>query len=130
MGNAARYENLECWQQAKSLAVEIFRISTDGSLKNDLWLLDRMRGTAVSIASDIAEGRECRDSEGFMHHLHKSKATAAELRTQLLISREIGYLSEGDFLDFEDRINRLCAMLGGLIRSIRNRTQAEAQPEA
>lgn len=120
-------DNLECWQQAKKLAVDMYQISTNGNLDSDCTLRDQLRKSAVSIASQIANGRERRDTSEFIQFLRAAKASAAELRTQLIISREIGYLSEGDYLDLEDKINRITAMIGGLIRAIRKRSENRAE---
>lgn len=120
-------ENLECWQQAKKLAVDMYQISANGNLNQDFTLRDQLRKSAIAIASQIANGRERRDTSEFIQFLRAAKASAAELRTQLIVSREIGYLSEGDFLDLEDKINRITAMIGGLIRAIRKRS--ENRPE-
>lgn len=122
-------ENLECWQQAKKLAVDMYQISTDGNLNQDYALRDQLRKSAISIASQIANGREQRSASEFIQFLGEAKASAAELRTQLVISREIGYLSEGDYLDFEDKINRISAMIGGLIRSIRKRSENQTEEQ-
>ena len=118
-------ENLECWQQAKQLAVDMYQFSTDGNLNSDYALRDQLRKSAVAIATQIASGKERSSASEFIEFLGAAKSSAAELRTQLVISREIGYMSEGDFLDFEDKINRICAMLGGLIRAIRKRREGQ-----
>jgi four helix bundle protein len=123
-------ENLECWQQAKKLAVDMYHFSTDGSLNHDSALRDQLRKSALAIASQIACGKERGSTTEFIKYLGTAKATAAELRTQLIISREIGYLSEGDFLDFEDKINRISAMIGGLIRAIRKRRESQREEKA
>jgi four helix bundle protein len=122
-------ENLECWQQAKKLAVDMYQFSTDGNLKHDFALRDQLRKSAIAIASQIACGKERGSATEFIKFLRAAKASAAELRTQLVISRDIGYLSEGDYLDFEDKINRISAMVGGLIRAIRKQREKEVSPK-
>jgi four helix bundle protein len=124
-------ENLECWQQARKLAVDMYHISTDGNFKRDEILRDQLRKSAISIASHIACGREQGSATAFIQFLGAAKGSAAELRTQLAISRDVGYLSEGDYLDFEDKINRISAMIGGLIRALKKRLQhkTECAPE-
>ena len=59
-----------------------------------------------------------------------AKTSAAGLRTRLIISRDLGYLAEGDFLDLEDRLIRILAMIGGLIRSIKRKADARADAKA
>jgi four helix bundle protein len=123
------YENLECWRQAKDLAVDIYRLQEDGRFSDDYGLLNELRQSAMSVASLIAGGRERGGASEFVRYLNKAKSMAALLRTQLVISRDIGYLAEGDYLDFEDKINRITAMVGGLIKAIRNKRK-DAGPGA
>jgi four helix bundle protein len=117
------FENLECWKQAKDLAVDIYRLQDDGHFTDDYGLLNDLRQSATSVASLIAGGRERGGASEFIRYLSKAKSTAALLRTQLVISRDIGYLAEGDYLDFDDKINRITAMVGGLIKAIRNKSR-------
>jgi hypothetical protein len=53
-----RFEDLACWQEATSLAVEIYAVSKDGEFGRDVGFRDQLRRAAVSIASNIAEGKE------------------------------------------------------------------------
>ncbi len=122
-------ENLECWQHAKKLAVDMYQISTNGNLSHDCALRDQLRKSAIAISSQIANGRERRSGSEFIQFLTEAKASAAELRTQLIISREIGFLTEGDYLDLEDKINTVSALIGGLIRAIRKRSEARPKEQ-
>ena len=121
------FENLECWKQAKDLAIEMYRLSENGNFRDDPAMLAELKKSATSVASLIAGGREKGGATNFIHNLSKAKSTAAELKSQLIIFREIGYLAEGDYLEFDDRINRISAMLAGLIRAIRNRTKGDGK---
>lgn len=119
MPKSKNYEDLKCWHRAKDLAVDTYRLSMNGNLNQDFGLRDQLRKSAISVMSNIAEGKERGDPSEFVRFLNVAKASAAELRTQFIIAREVGYLAEGDFLDFEDKIIRISAMLGALIKSIR-----------
>jgi four helix bundle protein len=123
-------ENLECWQQAKKLAVDMYQFSMDGHFNQDSSLRDQLRKSTMAIASHIACGKERGSASEFIKYLRRAKTSAAELRTQLVISRELGYLAEGDFIDFEDKINRIAAMIGGLIRAIQKRQEKQRDPFA
>jgi len=119
MPKSKKYEDLKCWHRAKDLAVDTYRLSMNGNLNQDFGLRDQLRKSAISVMSNIAEGKERGNPSEFVRFLNVAKASAAELRTQFIIAREVGYLAEGDFLDFEDKIIRISAMLGALIKSIR-----------
>ncbi|TET68295.1 MAG: four helix bundle protein [Candidatus Aminicenantes bacterium] len=119
MPKSKNYKDLKCWHRAKDLAVDTYRLSMNGNLNQDFGLRDQLRKSAISVMSNIAEGKERGNPSEFVRFLNVAKASAAELRTQFIIAREVGYLAEGDFLDFEDKIIRISAMLGALIKSIR-----------
>jgi four helix bundle protein len=80
-----RFEDLECWQSAKSLAVELYAISNSGEFGKDFGFKDQIRRAAVSIASNIAEGKERETVAEFIRYLYIAKGSAGELKTQLLI---------------------------------------------
>ena len=69
--------------------------------------------------SRIAEGKSRGSGTEFVSYLKMAKASAAALQSSLILSRDIGYLGEGDFLDFQDRANRVAALIGGLINAIK-----------
>jgi len=115
-------EHLECWKRARDLAVEVYRISDLGNLKTDFSLKREMRGLAVAVATQIAKGQAQGSPAAFIRGLRGAKVSASGLRTQIVISRDVGYLGEGDYLDMEDRINQVQALLGGLIKALKIKT--------
>lgn len=121
MSRSMSFESLKCWQQARYLAADIYHISLNGNLKKDFGLREQLRKSAVSIASHIAEGKERGSPSEYIRFLSIAKSSAAELRTQLIISRDIGYLTESDLLDLEDKITSISSLIGGLMRSIKSK---------
>jgi four helix bundle protein len=126
------FENLECWRQAKDLAVDVHRLSAKGSLNGDEMMSNQLRQSALRVMSRIAEGKARGSGTEFIYYLKLAKASAAALQSSLIISRDMGYLGEGDFLDFQDRANRVSALVGGLINAIKKgqRERTEAKKEA
>lgn len=97
MTTAKRFEDLEVWQRAKDLTNLIYKYSTDGTFARDFGLRDQMRRAAVSIMSNIAEGFESQTQAQFIKYLGLAKGSAGELRAQLYIARDQGYISEENF---------------------------------
>ena len=116
-----RFEDLECWKEATSLAIEIYRISGNGEIGKDFGFRDQLRRSAVSIASNIAEGKERETASEFVRFLYIAKGSAGELKTQLYIAEEIGYLDEKEFFKLNQRVEKISGMLGNLIKSIKSR---------
>ncbi|HRQ24780.1 MAG TPA: four helix bundle protein [Anaerolineales bacterium] len=97
MTTAKRFEDLEVWQRAKDLTNLIYKHSTDGAFSRDFGLRDQMRRAAVSIMSNIAEGFESQTQASFIKYLGHAKGSAGELRAQLYIAKEQGYITAEHF---------------------------------
>lgn len=113
MGN---FKQLSVWLKAKSLAVQIYKLTDHGSINNDFGLRDQMRRAAVSIPSNIAEGDTLDTDKQSTRHFYISRGSAAELRTQLLIANEIGYIKNLQYEALEAECDEICAMLTALIK--------------
>ena len=79
-----------------------------------------MQRSAVSIASNIAEGYE-RRGQDFVRFLRIAKGSAAELRTQIYIAKKIGPIPDKEFSELLDESKQISRMLTGLSKSIENR---------
>lgn len=97
MATAKRFEDLEVWQKAKELTNLVYSLSSSGSFSRDFGLRDQLRRAAVSITSNIAEGFESRTQVLFIQYLGRAKGSAGELRAQLYIAKDQGYVSEEEF---------------------------------
>jgi len=114
-----RFEDLECWQEATSLATDIYKITSKGDIATDFGLRDQIRRSAISIASNIAEGKERETPAEFIRFLYIAKGSAGELKTQLYIAKEIGYLSQDKYQKLSERAEKIAGMLGNFIKAIR-----------
>lgn len=111
------YMKLNVWNNSKDLAVEIYKLTMDGELSRDFGLKDQIRRAAVSIASNIAEGSEKSSSKDYVRYLNIAKGSIAELLTQLIIAKEIGYINEQQYRMFYEKYTEIMKMLVGLIKS-------------
>ena len=93
-----RFEDFIAWQKARALAARIYRVSDEGKFAKDFGLKDQIRRAAVSIMSNIAEGFERGRSAEFHQFLSIAKASCAELRSQLYVALDAGYLDQKIFL--------------------------------
>jgi len=115
-----RFEDLECWKKARSLAVELYTISNKGEFGKDFSFKDQVRRAAVSNASNIAEGKERETVAEFIRYLYVAKGSAGELKTQLLIAQDIGYVDQNCSSDLMMKVENLSAMIGALIKTLKN----------
>jgi four helix bundle protein len=111
------FRELRVWQEAKRLAVGVYKLTSIGNLSKDFGLKDQMQRAAVSVASNISEGYERNSNAEFKRFLYMAKGSLSELITQLEIAREINYVSEEDFLGLEGQCNKIGSMITKLIQS-------------
>ena len=86
-------------------------------------LTNQIRRAVVSIPSNIAEGFGRNSDKQFIHFLKIAKGSAAELETQLLISRDLSYLTAKDAKSTLALYDEIARMLGALIRNIEKRVE-------
>lgn len=113
------FKELRVWQESKMLAVEVYKITAKGALAKDYGLKDQMQRSAVSIASNIAEGYERNSDKEFIRFLMITKGSLSELRTQLEIAKDIQYVDQETFDLLEEKCNKIGSMLTKLIMARR-----------
>ncbi len=118
MGKVERFEDLIAWQKARVLATDIYQVTRQGDFAKDFGLRDQIQRAAVSTMSNIAEGFE-RGGRGEFHQFLKiAKASCAEVRSQLYIALDIGYLSEAEFETLIEKAEEVGRIIGGLRTSV------------
>lgn len=114
-----KHHELKAWQEAMELVKEIYRVTRDFPKEEIYGLVSQMRRAAVSIPSNIGEGAARGGVREFIQFLIIARGSLSELETQLLISKDLGYMRDAP--DIQERIDRLFALIGGLLRSLRER---------
>ncbi|NDA26243.1 MAG: four helix bundle protein [Verrucomicrobia bacterium] len=111
------FENLEAWQMARRLAVQVYQTFR---YCRDYGFRDQICRSAMSISSNVAEGVERNSPAEFRNFIGVAKGSAGELRSQLILANDLGYISKDNFQRLLDQSVHVSQMLGGLIRSIQN----------
>lgn len=97
MTGVSRFEDLVAWQKARELTKAIYIVTRKGEFAKDWGLAGQIQRAAVSVMSNLAEGFE-RSGQGEFHQfLSMSKASCAEVRSQLYVAFDIDYFNEDDF---------------------------------
>ena len=117
------FEDLIAWQKARALTREIYFLSNTGVFRTDYVLRDQIRRASVSIMSNIAEGFERGGRKEFHYFLVIAKASAAELRSQLYIAHDIGYLDDKIFSQIMQQASEVSRILGGLRSAVYKKQQ-------
>ncbi len=115
---AEKFEDLIAWQKARILTKDIYQVTRKEGFIKDFGLAGQIQRACVSIMSNIAEGFERTNPNEFHHFLVVAKASCAEVRSQLYIAHDIGYLTQTEFKELLNQTQEVGKILGGLRASI------------
>jgi four helix bundle protein len=109
-----RFEDLIAWQKARVLTRDVYRATGVGDFSRDYGLKDQIRRAAVSIMSNISEGFERGRPSEFHQFLSVAKASCAELRSQLYVALDDGYIKDDLFNELMLKATEVGRIIGGL----------------
>ena len=109
-----KFEDLEIWRRAVHLSANIFK-----AMRNlpDYGFRDQITRSGLSIPSNIAEGFERSSHKEFMLFLSYARGSCGELRTQIHIGMEIGYINNEIGEPWIQETKEISAMITGLLKT-------------
>jgi len=110
MATIQKFEDLICWQRGRELTKAVYKAFKNCS---DYGFRDQIQRASVSVISNIAEGFERGTKQEFINYLYIAKGPAGEVRAQLYVALDIGYLNIETF----KYLNNLSAECSRLIQS-------------
>ena len=113
------HKDLNVWKAGVDLAERIYQLTGGYPKHEQFGITSQMCRSAVSIPSNIAEGAARQSKKEFVQYLHYSLGSAAELETQLEVSRRVGLCDGDKFRALDAALTEVRHMLRGLIRSLR-----------
>ena len=129
MDKISKFEDLIAWQKARELTKEIYSVSKNGDFGKDFGLRDQIRRASVSVMSNIAEGFDRGGRPEFHQYLVVAKASCAEVRSQLYVALDAGYLS-GELFDqlfcMADEVSRIVNGLRSAVKKQRDKDRTES----
>ena len=125
MPKIERFEDFVAWQKARELTAVIYRVTNEGAFARDFGLKDQIRRAAVSSMSNVAEGFERGRPAEFHQFLSVAKGSCAELRAQLYVAFDVGYLKRPMFEALMEKATEVGRMLGGLRVSVERRRELQ-----
>ena len=118
---AGTYRELRAWKQGVDLVLQVYR-ETQNFPRTELYgLTDQIRRAAVSVPSNIAEGKGRSSDREFALFLSHARGSLLELETQLLIAGELGYLKKEKADELAAQTERLAKTLNALLNVVKGK---------
>ncbi len=112
------HTELLVWKKGIELVTFVYKISVSFPDSEKFGLLSQMRRCSVSIPSNIAEGFARKGNTEFLYFLRVAYGSTAELETQLVISKNLGFTSESDFAKVYGLLIEIRKMLNALMKKL------------
>ncbi len=119
MATFTTFEEIDAWQKSKELTNRIYRITGLGPFSKDYALKDQIRRASVSVMSNIAEGFERSGTREFAYFLATAKGSAGEVRSQLYVALDQGYITPAVFETLSTGASQISRMISGLMNYLR-----------
>ncbi len=113
-----KVEELDVFKLSHSLAIEIFEITKIFPDEERFGLISQMRRAAYSVPMNLMEGAHRLGSKEYRQFVGISKGSTGEIKYQLLLAKDLGYISEGRHFDLHFKYERVSQMLTKLAKSL------------
>jgi four helix bundle protein len=97
-----RFEEMPMWQDARKLTNVIYTFARGEHFRTDFGLRDQIQRSSVSVMSNIAEGYERNSKKSFLAFLGYAKGSIGEVRSQLYVALDLGYIDGQQFESARD----------------------------
>lgn len=110
-----QFEDLDCWKMARTLCQLVYEVTGQGGFAKDFSLKDQINRSSGSTMDNIAEGFERGGNKEFIQFLFISKASCAEVKSQLYRAHDRGYISKAKLEEIYTVANDTASRIQGLI---------------
>ena len=120
MAKIERFEDIEAWQDARLMVKVIYEVTDGGRFARDFGLRDQIRRAAISTMSNIADGFERGSDRDFIRFLYMAKASAGEVRSQLYVALDLGYVDKQKTNEIGALVQMVSRRVSGFIRYLKS----------
>ena len=120
------HKDLIVWQKSMDLLVEVYHLVKKLPKEETYALSDQMRRAAVSIPSNIAEGRGRSSERDYIRFLFMARGSRAELETQILACLRLNYFKETEAENALNLVSEISSMLNSMINKLSLKLEAQS----
>ena len=113
------FEKLKVWQNARELTKKIYLYTQKFPSEEKFGLVSQMRRAVISISSNIAEGSSRQSKKDQAHFYNVAYSSALELLSQSILSFDLNFLSEKQYTEIRESLEKITNQINSLCKSIR-----------
>ncbi len=118
MEKIKNFKELRIWQKGIEIVKDVYSMTKDFPKEELYGLTSQMRRSAISIPSNIAEGFKRFHDKEYKQFLHITLGSAAELETQIIISKELNFIDQEKLDNILEKLDHLAKMISSLLNKI------------
>jgi four helix bundle protein len=115
-GKIKSFTDLDAWKEGHKLVLDIYKITKEFPKEEIFSLISQMRRCVISITSNIAEGFSRQSYKEKLQFYSIAQGSVTELQSQLLIAKDIGYITENKFQEIAKQTVKVHKITNGLIK--------------
>jgi four helix bundle protein len=128
MATIKRFEDLECWQEARKLVNMVYKaVNENKNFQKDFRMSGQITGGAISVMNNIVEGWASQSNNEFIRFLTYSRRSCAETQSCLYIALDQRYISEITFKEIYDHGLKTIKIIDGLLRYLRSQRSKQTK---
>jgi four helix bundle protein len=121
------YRDLQVWKKTHDLTLELYRVSQRFPREEIYGITGQMRRAAVSIGANLAEGCGRRTSAELARFVRIAMGSASELDYHLLLSRDLGFMTDDDFASVSATLTEVRKMLTSFLQSVEEQIEIRSR---
>jgi four helix bundle protein len=120
MATIKRFEDLDCWKDARKLVKMIYDFTKKGNFEKDYELKAQIKRSAISVMANIAEGFHRKSNREFMRFLDYSRASLAETLSHLYVALDQNYIDDSELQNFKNQAEKVWKKINNFITYLKN----------
>ena len=116
-----RFEDIQGWQEARSLTKKIYELTKKLPFKRDRGLSSQIQEASVSIMANIAEGFDRQSKKEFSRFLYYASGSASEVQSHLYVALDQEYILDADFQAAYNQAKKTKGLINGFIKYLKSK---------
>jgi four helix bundle protein len=113
------WKDLKVWQESHQLTLRIYEVTASFPKTEIYGLVDQLKRASYSVPANIVEGQSRNTTKDYLHFLFNARGSLEETRYFLLLSKDLGLMTQETYTDLENRYSLISKMLNKLIGSLK-----------